>query len=300
MIRPSRIEIALKSGVPDARGNGVTHAIRTHLGLKVRRVTTRDIYTFDVDLTPEQLEKIRQEFTDPVIQVSAAGRLVAEPFDWLIVVGFKPGVTDNVGRTAAAALADIVGRKLMEGESVHTSTAYFIEASGVMTRGEALAIAKDLLANTLIETVDVISWEEWVAGKPEIHVPKFPGSGEVKVFRYDLGGSDKELIQISNKGTLSLSLEEMKAIRDYFRAAAQSGERRKLGLDERPTDVQVPSAVELAVTETQPGLKGDTASGGGSKPATLETGAVVQVPLFIEEGERVRVDTRSGEYVSRA
>jgi elongation factor P len=71
-------------------------------------------------------------------------------------------------------------------------------------------------------------------------------------------------------------------------------------VDERPSDVQVPSAVELAVTQTDPGLKGDTASGGGNKPATLETGVVVQVPLFIEEGERVRVDTRSGEYVSRA
>jgi elongation factor P len=71
-------------------------------------------------------------------------------------------------------------------------------------------------------------------------------------------------------------------------------------VDERPTDVQVPSAVELSVTQTDPGLKGDTASGGGTKPATLETGVVVQVPLFIEEGERVRVDTRSGEYVSRA
>ena len=71
-------------------------------------------------------------------------------------------------------------------------------------------------------------------------------------------------------------------------------------VDEQPSDVQVPSAVELAVTQTDPGVKGDTASGGGNKPATLETGVVVQVPLFIEEGERVRVDTRSGEYVSRA
>ncbi len=70
-------------------------------------------------------------------------------------------------------------------------------------------------------------------------------------------------------------------------------------VDEQPSDVQVPSAVELAVTQTDPGLKGDTASGGGTKPATLETGVVVQVPLFIEQGERVRVDTRSGEYVSR-
>jgi elongation factor P len=73
-----------------------------------------------------------------------------------------------------------------------------------------------------------------------------------------------------------------------------------LFVDERPTGAQAPSAVDLAITQTDPGLKGDTASGGGTKPATLETGVTIQVPLFIESGERVRVDTRSGEYVSRA
>ena len=71
-------------------------------------------------------------------------------------------------------------------------------------------------------------------------------------------------------------------------------------VDERPAGVQVASAVDMAVTQTQPGLKGDTASGGGYKPATLESGVEVQVPLFVNEGDRVRVDTRSGEYVSRA
>jgi len=71
-------------------------------------------------------------------------------------------------------------------------------------------------------------------------------------------------------------------------------------VDERPVEVAVPSAVELTVTQTDPGVKGDTVSGGATKPATLETGAVVHVPLFIDEGEKVRVDTRSGEYVSRA
>jgi elongation factor P len=73
-----------------------------------------------------------------------------------------------------------------------------------------------------------------------------------------------------------------------------------LFVDDKPSDVQVPSAIEMKVTQTDPGLKGDTASGGGSKPATLESGVVVQVPLFIDEGETVRVDTRSGEYMSRA
>ena len=73
-----------------------------------------------------------------------------------------------------------------------------------------------------------------------------------------------------------------------------------LFVDERPTGVQVASAVEMAVAKTDPGLKGDTASGGGSKPATLESGVQVDVPLFVNEGDLVRVDTRTGEYVSRA
>ncbi|MFP8876491.1 MAG: elongation factor P [Myxococcota bacterium] len=66
----------------------------------------------------------------------------------------------------------------------------------------------------------------------------------------------------------------------------------------QPISVELPSFVVAAVAECDPGLKGDTASG-ATKPATLETGAVIQVPLFIKEGENVRVDTRKGEYVER-
>ncbi|MGH0030478.1 MAG: elongation factor P [Myxococcota bacterium] len=65
-----------------------------------------------------------------------------------------------------------------------------------------------------------------------------------------------------------------------------------------PITIELPSFIEAAVSQTDPGVKGDTASG-ATKPATLETGAVVQVPLFIKEGEMIRVDTRSGEYVER-
>ena len=69
--------------------------------------------------------------------------------------------------------------------------------------------------------------------------------------------------------------------------------------NDNPIAVTPPNFVELEVTETDPGLKGDTANG-GSKPATLSTGAVVKVPLFINQGEVLRIDTRTGEYVSRA
>ncbi len=73
-----------------------------------------------------------------------------------------------------------------------------------------------------------------------------------------------------------------------------------LVIDGNPGGLQLPSAVDLEVTETEPGLRGDTASGGGTKPATLETGAAVSVPLFVNQGDRVRVDTRTGKYLSRA
>jgi elongation factor P len=90
------------------------------------------------------------------------------------------------------------------------------------------------------------------------------------------------------------------ALGDSMRWVLPNSEVDVLFVDERPSDVQVPSAIDMKVTRTDPGVKGDTASGGGSKPATLESGVTIQVPLFIEEGETIRVDTRSGEYVSRA
>lgn len=66
----------------------------------------------------------------------------------------------------------------------------------------------------------------------------------------------------------------------------------------KPISIELPSFIEVAISKTDPGVKGDTASG-ATKPATVETGAVVNVPLFIKEGEMIRVDTRSGEYVER-
>ena len=72
-----------------------------------------------------------------------------------------------------------------------------------------------------------------------------------------------------------------------------------LTVDGRPSGVQMPSSLELAVTDTEPGVKGDTVSN-VTKPATLETGAVVQVPLFVNVGDWIKVDPRDGRYIGRA
>ena len=90
------------------------------------------------------------------------------------------------------------------------------------------------------------------------------------------------------------------AVEDTLRWAKPSSEVEVLFIDGQPAGVQLPSAVDLEISRTDPGLRGDSVSGAGTKPATLETGAVIQVPLFVEQGQRIRVDTRSGEYVSRA
>ena len=72
-----------------------------------------------------------------------------------------------------------------------------------------------------------------------------------------------------------------------------------LMVDRKPAGVQMPASVELAVKETEPGIRGDTVSN-VTKPATLETGAVVQVPLFVNVGDRIKVDPRERRYISRA
>jgi elongation factor P len=92
----------------------------------------------------------------------------------------------------------------------------------------------------------------------------------------------------------------VKSLSEPLRFMRESDEVDVLYIDDQPADVQLPSAIDLTVAETEPGVRGDTASGGGTKPAVLETGTRINVPLFIDVGDRVRVDTRSGEYVSRA
>jgi elongation factor P len=91
-----------------------------------------------------------------------------------------------------------------------------------------------------------------------------------------------------------------KSVADALRWTRPSDEVDVLFIDDRPSDLQLPSSVELEVTQTDPGLRGDSVSSGGNKPATLETGATIQVPLFVEVGDRVKVQTASGDYMARA
>jgi elongation factor P len=110
-------------------------------------------------------------------------------------------------------------------------------------------------------------------------------------------GDEAVLMDLGTYDQVALAKSVVKDALDWIRP---NDEVDVLFVDQQPADVQVPSTIEMAVTETDPGVRGDTASGGGTKPATLESGVKVQVPLFVNRGDRVRVDTRTGQYVARA
>ena len=110
--------------------------------------------------------------------------------------------------------------------------------------------------------------------------------------------NDGEFWHVMNNETFEQLAADEKAIGDNAKWLIDQAECIVTLWDGRPIAVTPPNFVELEIVETDPGLKGDTAGTGG-KPATLSTGAVVKVPLFVQIGEVIKVDTRSGEYVSR-
>ncbi len=109
-------------------------------------------------------------------------------------------------------------------------------------------------------------------------------------------GSDVHLMDTETFDQIALSADSLS---EELRFMRENDTVQILLVDGDPSGVQLPAAVELEVVDTEPGVKGDTVSN-VTKPATLETGAVVAVPLFVNVGERIRVDTREARYISRA
>ncbi len=113
-----------------------------------------------------------------------------------------------------------------------------------------------------------------------------------------LYSTDSEVVLMDGESYEQLSLSPTMA-QEALKWVVENMDVQVFYLNGEPIDVEPPTTVELAITHSEPGLRGDTAQG-GSKPATLETGVTIQVPLFIDQGERIKVDTRTGEYLSRA
>ncbi|MCK9462329.1 MAG: AIR synthase-related protein [Proteobacteria bacterium] len=235
---PHRIEIALKRGHRDALGARVASEIGRYLGYQVAKVRTVDVYTVDADLARGELERLAEAFRDPVIHDWSVDSPLARGFDWLIEVGFKPGVTDNVGRTSTESARLVLGDALPETACVYTSRQYLL--FGELVRSEAEAIATGLLCNTLIHrfrAVDRRAFEESLGMSAE--VPRVTDHAPPIVETIDLERGDEALAELSKRRTLALSLDELRTVRDHYRDPAVQEARRSRGLPEAPTDVEV-------------------------------------------------------------
>ena len=141
----SRIEVGFKKGIKDALGDSTRKRIVEDLHINVENVRTLDVYTIDADISNEQINILGEElFADPVIQVYSHKPL-AKDFSWLIEVGFKPGVTDNVGATAKKASEDILKTTI---KGVYFSRQYLI--NGKITKEDAERSREGFLQTPLL------------------------------------------------------------------------------------------------------------------------------------------------------
>jgi phosphoribosylformylglycinamidine synthase len=235
---PHRIEIGFKNHIRDALGERLKRRIRDHLNLEVQSVNTISVYTIDADLSPEHLEMVANcPFSDPITQAYAIDRPLAHSFDWLIEVGFRPGVTDNVGKTAREAIELRLGLKLREEERVYTSTQYLIK--GDLERPEVERICTGILVNPLIQRFELVPRALWDAQRA-LHpkVPRVQMDQEIRVQEIDLERDDRALRELSQERLLALSLPELKAIQAYLRGDSLLRERRRFGMGGEITDVE--------------------------------------------------------------
>ena len=235
-----RIEVGMKPDRPDAAGEALRRRLAEDLGIAVDEVRVIDVYTIAADLTPTELELVRRElFTDPIIQESALDAALAKDFDYVVEVGFRPGVTDNVGRSATEGIGDTVGRRMRPGEAVYKSTQYVFR--GGVSRAACERMARDLLANELIQRWTVRSREELAraGGTSLLGLPIVTERSDPNVKCVDLEASDDALTALSRERMWALDLAEMKAIQSYYRRADVQEQRRAAGLPVSPTDIEI-------------------------------------------------------------
>jgi phosphoribosylformylglycinamidine synthase subunit PurSL len=231
--------VATPPQMVDVRGESLKHALQEDLHLAVEQVRTASLYTIQSPRTAADLEVARQVlFTDAIVQESYWAKRPPVECQWVVQVGFLPGLTDNVGRTSAEALADIYDDREPGQEAVYTSQLYLF--SGDLQRRDVERVVRDVLANPLIHQWRITAAADWHDGLDAFLPPPVAGVNKPpQVETIALDGTDAQLVHLSQDRLLSLNLEEMQAIQAYFRDPCQQERRQAYGLGPHPTDVEL-------------------------------------------------------------
>ncbi|MCH8843205.1 MAG: phosphoribosylformylglycinamidine synthase [SAR324 cluster bacterium] len=249
-----RIEIVTAPRHTDPRGEWVRHHAQMFSGLKLAAVRTCDVYAFDSEaiaagrgrsghdgkLEAETLHDLGGElFADPILHEVYAdgGALERIGFDWYVEVGFLPGVTDNLGRTAKESLQYRLGSGWAEGHQVHSATGYFL--TGDLEPEDVARLAREWLANELIQSTLIMAKGEVAGCRDKLfRLPRMELTAPVRVETVTLG--DRAAMEaISESRLLALNDEEMAAIQSYYARDAVRRARSAAGLGPDPTDVEL-------------------------------------------------------------
>jgi len=232
----SRLEVALNKDLRDAEGEGIRTKALDFFGIDTRDIRVIRVLTIDADLTESQLESVRTSlFTNPVIERSSFSPL-AGTFDWLIWIGFRPGVRDTAGSTAVEAIEDFLDIRFGADENVYTSKLYVVQ--GDLTQGQAETIAGEILANDIIQQWRVYAADDWDSTEGiGLRISKVILDHEPRVTTVAVA-SDDDLRSISAERNLALQESDIPVIRNYFLRDDIREERKRFGLD-LPTDVEL-------------------------------------------------------------
>ncbi|MBI9109811.1 phosphoribosylformylglycinamidine synthase subunit PurS [Maridesulfovibrio ferrireducens] len=234
-----RVEVGLKKNVRDVHGNKVSRKIREELGIEAGEVRTIKVYTVE-GLEKADIDKVLElgVLHDPVLHIPSLTPLAAD-FAWNLEVGFRPGVTDNEGRTAKESLVLVINPEDAAKVKVYTSTQYIF--SEKLEKEQIASIAKDLLANELIQRYEICSADEWEKSPGfEAKAAQVTGKASDEVAIIDLlAMNDDEMMAFSRANTLAMSIEEFHSIRDYYSDPEVLAERKKMGIDPNPTDAEL-------------------------------------------------------------
>ncbi len=238
----TRIEAGFFPYLDDTVGQKTAVAIREALSLPVEDVRIVKVFTlegFDVEQARTLVDL--GVLHDPVLQTASLSPLPLLPdrADWIIEVGCRPGVTDNEGRTARDTAALVLGLENRDAVAVYTAAQYRLK--GRLDREDAERIARDFLANELIQRFAIKSGEEWDT-RPGFtpHAARVTGSASSEVGVVPLSHmDDEELMQVSRRNTLALNLLEMRTIRDWFVRPDVTAKRKSMNLPPDPTDAEL-------------------------------------------------------------
>jgi len=232
----SRLEIRLKSNLTDAEGAGVKAKAKDYFGIEVDEIRVIRILAIDAGLTSEQMEAARTRiFSNPITEESSFKPL-ARNFDWLIWVGYRPGVRDTAGSTAAEAIEDLFKIRFKAEEAVYTSKLYVLK--GKVQEADVRTIARGILANDIVQQWKIFSHRGWNPEEGIGHIlPRVILNHEPQVTTIPIG-SDRELREISDARNLALQEKDIPTIREYFLRENILAERKKMGLS-LPTDVEI-------------------------------------------------------------